>query len=196
MTIDEKALEAAARAVRRSLADIFEAYRLLPPLVLAMARATIEAYLAALPPDPKIARLEANEITLRRTIENQHMKTISLTGELAAVNSNRERMAKTMAALGEENARLRGVLLKLVAMDECEAHIEDAFDRLLPEAQNALANLGPDPIAAAVAAERERCAGICDDYCRDGTNPKEYAVETADELAARIRNSTSEKPPT
>lgn len=35
--------------------------------------------------------------------------------------------------------------------------------------------------------EREACACICDDYKRDGLNTKEYAVETADELAARIR---------
>lgn len=33
----------------------------------------------------------------------------------------------------------------------------------------------------------EEAAKVADDYRRDGTNPKEYAVETADELAARIR---------
>lgn len=34
----------------------------------------------------------------------------------------------------------------------------------------------------------EEAARVCDDYKRDGENTKEYCVETADELAARIRN--------
>ena len=43
-------------------------------------------------------------------------------------------------------------------------------------------------IEAARAEERERCAVICDGYKREGEwLAKEYAVETADELAARIR---------
>ena len=43
-------------------------------------------------------------------------------------------------------------------------------------------------IEAARAEERERCARICDGYGREGERlAKEYAVETADELAARIR---------
>lgn len=37
--------------------------------------------------------------------------------------------------------------------------------------------------------ERDRCAKLADDYARDGRTHKEYACETADELAARIRTS-------
>lgn len=40
---------------------------------------------------------------------------------------------------------------------------------------------------AATAAERERAAGIADNYGRDPTLSKAYACETADEIAAAIR---------
>ena|SRR5205814_6779467 len=43
-------------------------------------------------------------------------------------------------------------------------------------------------IADAVAAEQRRCAEIADNYGREGDRlGKEYARETADEIAARIR---------
>jgi hypothetical protein len=40
---------------------------------------------------------------------------------------------------------------------------------------------------AALAVAIEACAKVADDYSRDGRDYKEYACETADELAARIR---------
>lgn len=49
-------------------------------------------------------------------------------------------------------------------------------------------------VAAALSAETERCAMIADDYGREGDRlGKEFACETADEIAARIR-APAERP--
>jgi hypothetical protein len=46
-------------------------------------------------------------------------------------------------------------------------------------------------VVGAVAAEREACAQVADNYGREGDRiSKEYACEMADELAARIRART------
>lgn len=64
-------------------------------------------------------------------------------------------------------------------------HEEDCPDCL---GRLASAFASPELIGNAIAAEREACAKIADEYGREGDRfAKEYACETADELAARIR---------
>lgn len=57
--------------------------------------------------------------------------------------------------------------------------------------REAVAEIYEDLLSKAVAAERERCAKIADNYGREGDRlSKEFACEVADEIAARIRSET------
>jgi hypothetical protein len=102
--------------------------------------------------------------------------------------------------MGEMIEFPNGVKLKRISSHRFEAFEPYGDYQLIPAffAETvfaALAQAQADKVAAvmreraeAVQAERWACALICDGYGREGERvAKEYAAETADEIAARIR---------